>query len=153
MLLATATAQSQPKAPSNAGGDQGATNTGNVDGAPDVGGNTTTTPVAEQNPDDLAYTPEKSKYVPSHKHAAGGWGTPMDLSDSKAQEVLNNSIQGGEQKYGVSDGKIYEFQPDNVGGWHGYPVPGTEAPPKVLREILARGDINKAEYNKMIKGK
>ena len=104
------------QSPSNTGGDQGATNTGNLDGAPVVGGNTTTTPVAEQNLDDLAYTPEKSKYVPSPKHAAGGWGTPMDLSDSKAQEVLNNSIQGGKQKYGVSVGKIYEFQPDNVGG-------------------------------------
>jgi filamentous hemagglutinin len=134
-------------------GGQGASNTGNSDGAPNVGGNTTTTPVAEQNPDDLAYTSENSKYVPSPKHAAGGWGTPMDLSDSKAQEVLNNSIQGGKQKYGISDGKIYEFQPDNVGGWHGYPVPGTEAPPKVLREFLTRGDISKAEYNKMIKGK
>ncbi|MES4611339.1 MAG: filamentous hemagglutinin [Ewingella sp.] len=134
-------------------GGQGASNTGNSDGAPNVGGNTITTPVAEQNPDDLAYTSENSKYVPSPKHAAGGWGTPMDLSDSKAQEVLNNSIQGGKQKYGISDGKIYEFQPDNVGGWHGYPVPGTEAPPKVLREFLTRGDISKAEYNKMIKGK
>ncbi|WP_421594819.1 VENN motif pre-toxin domain-containing protein [Rahnella sp. PD4] len=134
-------------------GSQGASNTGNNAGVPDVGSNTTTTPIAEQNPADLAYTSEKSKYVPSPKHAAGGWGIPMDLSDSKAQEVLNNSIQGGKQKYGVSDGKIYEFQPDNVGGWHGYPVPGTEAPPKVLREFLARGDINKAEYNKMIKGK
>ncbi|UXD28533.1 hypothetical protein FORC066_1318 [Yersinia enterocolitica] len=26
-------------------------------------------------------------------------------------------------------------------------------PPKILREFLARGDINKAEYNKLIKGK
>lgn len=40
----------------------------------------------------------------------------MDLSDSKAQAVLNKSIQGGEQRYGVADGKVYEFQPDNVGG-------------------------------------
>ncbi|EKN3726853.1 TPA: hypothetical protein ACPZRY_004597 [Yersinia enterocolitica] len=60
---------------------------------------------------------------------------------------------GGKQQYGISDGKVYEFQPDNAGGWHGYPIPGTEAPPKILREFLARGDINKAEYNKLIKGK
>ncbi|MGC6389061.1 hypothetical protein ACMV8I_15580 [Ewingella sp. S1.OA.A_B6] len=51
-------------------GEQGASNTCNTDGAPDVGGNTTTTPVAEQNLDDLA---EDSKYVPSPKHALGGW--------------------------------------------------------------------------------
>lgn len=91
--------------------------------------------------------------MPSPKHALGGWGTPMDLSDSQAQNVLNNSIQGGKQKYGLSGGKLYEFQPDNVGGWHGYPVQGTEVPPKVSREFLSRGDISKAEYNKMIKGK
>ncbi|WP_261369679.1 hypothetical protein [Yersinia bercovieri] len=97
----------------NTGNDQssgqGKTNTGNTDGKPDTGGNTTVTPILEQNKDDLAYTSDNSKYVPSPKHAAGGWGTPMDLSDSKAQEVLNNSIQGGKQQYGISDGKVYEF--------------------------------------------
>ncbi|MGC0809958.1 hemagglutinin repeat-containing protein [Pantoea agglomerans] len=132
---------------------QGATNTGNMDGKSDTGDNITVTPIPEQNKDDLAYLAKDNKYVPSPKHAPGGWGTPMDLSDSKAQEVLNNSIQGGKQRYGLSDGKLYEFQPDNAGGWHGYPIPGTEAPPKLLREFLARGDISKAEYNKLIKGK
>ncbi|MDB6375134.1 hypothetical protein [Photorhabdus bodei] len=53
--------------------------------------------------------------------------------------ILNNSIQGGKQRYGIADGKLYEFQPDNAGGWHGYPIPGNEAPPKVLREFLSRG--------------
>jgi filamentous hemagglutinin len=134
--------------------DTGRSHTGNTDGVPNTGGSTTVTPIPDgPNSDDLTYLSEDNKYVPSPKHAAGGWGTPMDLSDSKAQEVLNNSIQGGKQLYGISDGKLYEFQPDNVGGWHGYPIPGTEAPPRVLREFLARGDISKAEYNKMVKGK
>ncbi|MGE1562747.1 hypothetical protein [Pantoea septica] len=134
---------------------QEVSHTGNTEGAPDTGGSSTVTPIPEQNKEELAYSSEsnESKYVPSPKHAPGGWGTPMDLSDVKAQEVLNNSIQGGKQRYGISDGKVYEFQPDNVGGWHGYPIPGTEAPPKVLREFLNRGDVNKAEYNKLIKGK
>jgi hypothetical protein len=53
--MATATAQSQPKAPSNTGGDQGATNTGNVDGGPDGAWNTTTTPIAgELSQDNIA---------------------------------------------------------------------------------------------------
>ncbi|WP_423194542.1 hemagglutinin repeat-containing protein [Cupriavidus sp. H18C2] len=93
------------------------------------------------------------KYVPSPKHDVGGWGTPMDLEDSAAQQVLNDSVQGGKQRYGVSDGKVYEFQPDNAGGWHGYPVPGNEVPTSVLRTLLQRGDINRVEYGKLIKGK
>lgn len=48
---------------------------------------------------------------------------------------------------------MYEFQPDNAGGWHDYPISGKEAPPKVLREFLSRVEINKSEYNKMIKEK
>ncbi|EXU75337.1 VENN motif pre-toxin domain-containing protein, partial [Erwinia mallotivora] len=39
-------------------GDQGASNTGNTDGAPGTGGNTTVTPIPEQNKDDLAYSSE-----------------------------------------------------------------------------------------------
>ncbi|MFC4419336.1 hemagglutinin repeat-containing protein [Cupriavidus pampae] len=93
------------------------------------------------------------KYVPTPKHDAGGWGTPMDLDNVAAQKVLNNSVQGGKQRYGVSDGKVYEFQPDNVGGWHGYPVPGNEVPATALRALLGRGDITRAEYRKLIKGK
>jgi len=48
---------------------------------------------------------------------------------------------------------LYEFQPDNVGGWHGYPIPGNEAPPSVLRKMLDSGQITKANYGKLLKGK
>ena len=77
----------------------------------------------------------------------------MDLSDDVAQDVLNRSLQGGKQKYGYHDGKLYEFQPDNHGGWHDYPMKGIEAPPSVLKEMKKRGDFGNAEYKKLIKGK
>ncbi|WP_137926206.1 hemagglutinin repeat-containing protein [Cupriavidus sp. 2SB] len=93
------------------------------------------------------------RYAPTEKHARGGWGTPMDLDDRTAQEVLNNSIQDGKQRYGIKDGKIYEFQPDNVGGWHGYPIPGKETSADVLREFVRRGDLSKSQYGKSRKGK
>jgi hypothetical protein len=97
---------------------------------------------------------EELKYAPTKKHKENvGWGTEMDLDDKTAQEVLNNSLQGGKQRYGVHDGKVYEFQPDNTGGWHGYPVKGNKAPSEVLREFLQRGDITKPQYNKLVKGK
>jgi len=96
---------------------------------------------------------ENLKYAPSKKHQKGGWGTEMDLDDATASKVLNNSIQGGKQRYGWFNGKLYEFQPDNQGGWHGYPIKGTEAPISVLKQLLQRKDINNAQYNKLIKGK
>jgi filamentous hemagglutinin len=93
------------------------------------------------------------KYAPTDKHKPGGWGTEMDLDNKTAQDVLNSSVQGGRQRYGVYDGKVYEFQPDNIGGWHGYPIPGNQAPTEVLRSFRDEGTISRSEYNKLIKGK
>ncbi|CNL05911.1 hemagglutinin-like secreted protein [Yersinia aldovae] len=69
--------------PSHTGNDQSTgqaiTDTGNTDGKPDTGGNTTVTPIPEQNKDDLAYLADNSTYVPSPKHATGGWGNTNGL--------------------------------------------------------------------------
>jgi RHS repeat-associated protein len=94
-------------------------------------------------------------YSLTDKHEPGGWGTPMDLKPKVAEQVLNDGITGpnGKQVYGYNDGKLYEFQPDNVGGFHGYPVPGNEVPSKVLKELKNNGTITNAEYKKFIKGK
>ncbi len=73
----------------------------------------------------------RPSYIPSPKHALGGWGTLMDLTDEVAQAVLDKGVVSGRQIYGFSDEKYYEFQSDNVGGFHGYPVPPQEVPPKV----------------------
>jgi len=40
-----------------------------------------------------------------------------------AEIVLNTSTRLGRQGYGYKDGKMYEFQSDNVGGWLTYPFP------------------------------
>ncbi|MDR6764541.1 hypothetical protein J2Y38_004774 [Flavobacterium sp. 2755] len=95
-------------------------------------------------------------YSPTDKHKPGGWGTEMDLNDTTAFEVLNDSQSLGKQKYSVYNGVIYEFQPDNVGGWHGYPIPGIELVGQkggsaILREWLKTAKITKIEYNKLSK--
>jgi filamentous hemagglutinin len=76
----------------------------------------------------------------------------MDLDDSTAQSVLEKSLPAGKQRYGFHDGKLYEFQPDNVGGWHGYPILGNKAPPSVLKSLRSEGCITGAEFNKLRKG-
>ncbi|WP_131191307.1 hypothetical protein [Phytopseudomonas daroniae] len=120
-----------------------------LDGRQDSG--SYTTPEHQLNPGNMY---SESVYVPSPKHdPQSGWGTPMDLSDKVAQQVLDSSIQGGKQKYGFHEGKLYEFQPDNAGGWHSYPIPGNEAPSSVLKELRGSGVISNAEYNRLRKGK
>lgn len=95
---------------------------------------------------------KEQRYVPSPKHEPGGWGTTMNLSDEVAESVLKESQQIGRQRYGFREGKIYEFQFDNAGGWHGYPIPGNEAPVSYLRSLKNEGIISTAEYNNLIKG-
>ncbi len=77
-----------------------------------------------------------------------GWGTPMDLSDDIAQEVLHKGIKPPDKKqiYGYYNGRFYEFQPDGTGQcpgqpdtYHGYPVPETQVHPSVVQEMKKRG--------------
>ena len=94
------------------------------------------------------------KYDPSPKHdPISGWGSPMDLDDVTAERVLNEGWQpeGKKQIYGYYDGKLYEFQPDNVGAYHGYRIPGVEAPTAYLRELQRTETITSSQYNKLRK--
>lgn len=77
----------------------------------------------------------------------------MDLDDATASDVLNNSIPAGKQRYGFHSVELYEFQPDNTGGWHGYPINGSKAPSSILKTLKSNGIINNSEYNRLMKGK
>lgn len=45
----------------------------------------------------------------------------MDLDNETAQSVLSKGMTGPNRRqvYAFHEGKLYEFQPDNVGGYHG----------------------------------
>ncbi|MBX9495253.1 hemagglutinin repeat-containing protein, partial [Yersinia enterocolitica] len=62
-------------------GENGASNTGSTDGKPDVGGNSTVTPIPEQNKDDLAYLALKGKEA---QEAAKNLGFDRRISPQKA---------------------------------------------------------------------
>ncbi len=79
----------------------------------------------------------RRRYVPTLKHAPGGRGTRMDLNDETAQTVLDDGIAYGGQVYGYHHGKLYIFQYDNAGGYHGYPVDRVPIP--VIRKMQETG--------------
>jgi hypothetical protein len=92
------------------------------------------------------------KYAPIPKHAAGGWGTLMDLTPNVAEQVLNRGFVGpnGRQVYCCHQGRLFEFQHDNVGTFHGYPVRGAEVPSRTLREMRDANAITEIEYQRFI---
>ena len=83
--------------------------------------------------------PPRRKYTPSPKRDAtvrsGRQGTPMDLTAAEAEKLLNDPddarhLPGKRQFLGIKNGKIYAFQDDNTGGYHGYPISGQEVTQK-----------------------
>jgi filamentous hemagglutinin len=103
----------------------------------------------------LSDDPESERrYVPTPKHdLLHGWGTRMDLDHSTAQKVLDRGVVGpnGKQIYGYRDGRLYKFQPDNAGGFHGYPVSSSDVPLATLREMRDAGTISEAQYRRFVK--
>jgi len=63
----------------------------------------------------------------------------MDIDDEIAQAVLDKGILSGKQVYNYHNGKFYQFQPDNAGGYHGYPVSGNDIPAQALKKLRALG--------------
>jgi hypothetical protein len=61
----------------------------------------------------------------------GPRGSRMSLKEDEAYQLLNSpthcrAVMGGKQYVGVKNGKIYAFQPDNTGAYHGYEITGHE---------------------------
>jgi RHS repeat-associated protein len=103
-------------------------------------------------PDNFKKNEEILKYLPTLKHIIG-WknATKMDLNDETASIILNQSYLVGKQRYAYYNEKLYEFQYDNAGGWHGYPIPGTQAPSAVLKYLRDNGAISNSVYKKLVK--
>jgi len=104
-------------------------------------------PLEIKNIQNLTTTHQAEKLLPKYEHSPkhrnqgerGKKGTIMDLSDTEAQQVLEQAYVhkwlAGKKYYGYKNDKFYEFQPDNVGSYHGYPVDRNEVPDKVFQKI------------------
>ncbi len=100
-------------------GEQGPSNTGNTDGLPDTGGNTTVTPIPTQNKDDLAYLAEGDKPANLSPEGAGRSGA---FNEAKRQSGIPvsqspNKVSPNIDKRGnPQPGYIYEFIVQKTGG-------------------------------------
>ena len=100
-------------------GEQGPSNTGNTDGLPDTGGNTTVTPIPTQNKDDLAYLAEGDKPANLSPEGAGRSGA---FNEAKRQSGIPvsqspNKVSPNIDKRGnPQPGFIYEFIVQKPGG-------------------------------------
>jgi len=120
-------------------GEQGTSNTGNTDEAPDTGGNTTITPIPEQNEDDLAYLaegrdnrlpiPEPTvasnglKIESNSKHTPGaqGFRPNAGIEPKNSLELFGDSvsIDVNKARYSMGvNGSIHRYFPDNTGTYH-----------------------------------
>lgn len=124
----------------NPSDDKKITNTGNVDGKPNIGGTTTVTPIPDApNKDDLVYLadgrdnrlPIPEPIVASNglkvesntKHTLGapGYRPDVGIEPRNTLELFNNSVSvdGNKARYSIgSDGSIHRFFPDNSGSYH-----------------------------------
>jgi hypothetical protein len=84
-------------------------------------------------------------YQPSPKHRQRGEqgikGTQMDLSNEDAQIALDTGIPYGRQIYSYYNEKYYEFQSDNAGGFHGYPILEKNVPHKVIKQFKKKSYV------------
>lgn len=100
-------------------GGQGTSNTGNTDGVPDTGGGTTTTPIAEQNPDDLAYLAKGDKPAnlsPAGSARAGAFNEAKRQSGIPVSQSPSEVSQNVDKRGNIQPGYIYGFDVPKPGG-------------------------------------
>jgi len=92
-------------------------------------------------------------YRPSKKHMPGGAGTLMTLDDQTASQVLNSGVlaPNRRQVYGIHGDICFEFQREDEGVFHGYPVPGRQVPSETLRAMVRAGMLSISRYRELLK--
>ncbi len=100
-------------------------------------------------------------YVPHSKHGGAGGargvkGSPMDLSDAEAQALLNDGSRcfeepGKRQFVGVKNNKLYVYQDDNAGGYHGYRISGQECCAKYVKAATKIAAVLKVDFKRLQK--
>lgn len=104
---------------------------------------------------------KRRMYNPHPKHELAGVrgvkGTRLDITSDQAYELLNDAtrcfeVPGARQFVAVKDRKIYVFQSDGVGGFHGYRSTGNEITtkyPAIASRVAAMFDVDFKRLSRM----
>jgi|SRR5690554_1024626 len=113
---------------------------------------------------------------PKHKRGVSGDGPPRwfpsrdslcpdDIDIERAQELLDGAVSGADAahpdaraRYTMHQGRFFKAYctevRDDIEVWHGYPVSENlvqeQIPARVLRKFIARGDLSKADYKRLV---
>jgi filamentous hemagglutinin len=100
-------------------------------------------------------------YTPHSKHTGPGGargikGSPMDLSDADAHSLLNDPSHcfeepGKRQFIATKNGKLYVYQDDNAGGFHGYRISGNECAAKYPKAAAKIAELLKIDFKRLQK--
>ena len=124
----------------------------------------------------MTSSPSTIRYLPNDKHKPGCSGNgpprwfpssdslcPDDVSLNEAEALLHASIEArddahpnGRARIALDGrGRFFKgYSEDDGRTWHGYPVRWElvprQVPAKVLRQFVQRGQLTRADYNKLL---
>jgi len=113
----TATGNVPTHTGNNQASGQGMTNTGNTEDVPDIGGNTTVTPIPDgPNKDDLAYLNKPANLSPEGSARAGAFNEAKRQSGIPVSQSPSNVYPNVDKRQNPQPGYIYEFDVSKPGG-------------------------------------
>jgi len=65
-----------------------------------------------------------------------------------AQTLLEQSLQVGDKRYALHEGKAYCGQAEAEDVWHGYPVGWMEVPEPVIRQWITEGRLTRRQVKR-----
>lgn len=95
----------------------------------------------------ICYEPNPKHKEPWH-HGRSGTLCPR-WSWEQAQQILDQSVVEGQQRYGVAEGMAFKGHEHMLGRWHGHPVAWNEVPPAIVNRWLQERRVTRREVKRL----
>ena len=98
------------------------------------------------------------QYEPNPKHKS--WLQPFDpdaslcpdWSHAQAQTLLDSSVSGaqGGRRFATAEGMAFAARQTRDEIWHGYPIPWSEVPEAIRRDMIASNQVTRRQIKKLL---